>query len=59
VGEEQTQNARSTFIDIDNIDNVLDKSAIAKSTTINLTESIAELWHRRLAYINNNDIQKL
>jgi cobalamin-dependent methionine synthase I len=51
VGEKQAQNARSIFINIDNIDDVL-----AKSTTINLTESIAELWHRRLAYINNNDI---
>jgi cobalamin-dependent methionine synthase I len=54
VGEEQARNAKSTFINIDNINNVLAKSAI-----INLTESIAELWHRRLVYINNNDIQKL
>jgi hypothetical protein len=56
VGEEQTRNARSTFINMDDTDDVLDKSAIAKSATINLTESIAELWHRRLVYINNNDI---
>jgi len=59
VGEEQTRNARSAFIDTDDTDDVLDKSATAKSATINLTESIAELWHRRLAYINNNNIQKL
>jgi hypothetical protein len=56
VEEKQTRNARSAFIDIDDIDDVLDKIAIAKSATINLTESIAELWHRRLVYINNNDI---
>jgi hypothetical protein len=59
VGEEQTRNARSAFIDTDDTDDVLDKSATAKSATINLTESIAELWHRRLAHTNNNDIQKL
>jgi cobalamin-dependent methionine synthase I len=51
VGEEQTRNARSAFINTDDIDDVL-----AKSATINLTESIAKLWHRRLVYINNNDI---
>jgi cobalamin-dependent methionine synthase I len=51
VGEKQARNARSTFINIDDIDDVL-----AKSTIINLTKSIAELWHKRLIYINNNDI---
>jgi cobalamin-dependent methionine synthase I len=51
VGEKQARNARSVFINTDDIDDVL-----AKSATINLTESVAELWHRRLVYINNNDI---
>jgi cobalamin-dependent methionine synthase I len=51
VEEEQARNTKNIFINIDNIDNVL-----AKNTIINLTESIAELWHRRLIYTNNNDI---
>jgi predicted enzyme related to lactoylglutathione lyase len=43
VGEKQTRNARSIFININDIDDVLDKISIAKSVIINLTESIAEL----------------
>jgi hypothetical protein len=54
VGEQaRRQQTRSALINTDNMDD------LAKSATINLTKSVAELWHRRLAHTNNNDIQKL
>jgi hypothetical protein len=60
VEEEQARIASSITNDLRSVShNISIPPTIPSNITTNTKESLADLWHRRLAYINHNDIQRL